>query len=107
MPHDPEALSYVLELIEEGSLDGVEREIYDAIRDRSSVRALVARGTFKSGDAVVFNDHARKLHGLTGVVMRRLPKNILVRIDDTPLAQRRGYAGAEFRCHPELMERAS
>lgn len=104
MAYDQEALNTVLDFIHGGFLDGAEREIYDAIRDRRGVQAVVARGSFRIGDHVTFNDEARKLRGLSGVVIRKLQKNIVVLIDDTPAAQRKGYAGVEFRCHPALME---
>jgi hypothetical protein len=102
--HDQKALQLVVEFIREGKLDGVERQVQQAMNARRNVLARAKRSEFRVGDRVLFLETSRKLAGFTGVVDGIGPKNIMVTIEATRLTELRGEAGRGYRVHPSLLE---
>ena len=74
--------SEILRAISAGDADVVLDELSDALRERWKARQARAKDAFIVGDAVRFTDKARRYAGRLGHVTKKLPKNVIVTLDD-------------------------
>jgi ribosomal protein L21E len=74
--------SEILRAISMGDADEVLDELGQAIRERWKARTIAAKDAFIIGDRVQFTDQARRFAGQIGVVTKKLPKNVIVTLDD-------------------------
>ncbi len=92
--------------IQDGTHDDILNDIVQAIRDRKNAIGASVANQLKPGDKVVFNDNTRPLYmvGVTATVKRKLPKNVVILIEED---QGRFRAGAEIKTSPQLLDLVS
>lgn len=102
------ALTTVLQMIRDGELDGDERVLYDAIKQRRNVRDRMLKHSFIIGETVTFAGGGRKIPaGTKGVIVDKKVKNVHVEIEDTPTTRVYGIAGVVFVCPPSILKKAA
>ncbi len=72
----------LLRAVSAGDADEVLDELNDAVSERWKARQIRAKNAFIIGDHVRFTDKARHYAGRYGHITKKLPKNVIVTLDD-------------------------